>query len=1068
MSLRSSDAAAGRTKVAVLGGGCGGLAAACALTATPELQASFDVTVYQMGHRLGGKGASGRAPHADGAGGFGQRIEEHGLHIWFGFYAHAFSLLRQAYEEAGLASGDRWWETPFQKCDAVSLYELTGSGWVREGVRFPSRSDSAGPPTELGRPPFARLLAAATRRLATGLRGQIGDGVVRRGLTSGDPAVEDAAAALDDLAEELDRGPGEAGADGETPVTRGIFGQAAGFSVSVIEGAIAKLRSQVEALANSPATRERLDQLHLWRGGLDMIAAAFAGIVTDGVLIRGLDVIDDRDLREWLGQHGADPATVERSPLLRGLYDLTFSYADGDKRRPSLAAGKGLQSMLMMINYDGAFMWRMRAGMGDVVFSPLYLALKQRGVRFEFFSRITRLGLGPAEPHNGGQPIERIELVREATVAAGVDQYDPLEQFGDWWCWPADPLESQLSDRSERPETLVRGEHFDDVVLAIPVGAQPEICAELAAASPRYKQMLDGSRTVRTKGLQLWLTKSVAELHARPRADGLDPPATAYAEPFDTYCDMSHLLAPEGFGDMGPRGVAYFCAVLPDEIAESEVEGQVRAQSRAYIEQHARAFWPGAFDGEEFDWNVLYDPEGRVGPDRLEAQYLRANVHPSDRYVTTPAGSVESRLDPGDSGFENLVLAGDWTHNVIDGGCVEAAVISGERAGEALIDRASGTADFSASPPAPSPAASPAATAARGLPRYVEYGALATAPGPLMCEAARLYCFFVKGDRDRVQALCDRVLQAPTGGALRYKVPQLAPVVLSFGSIGGLRSLDPTHSGRGSAFEPEAAIWIPTIAQHRDGDDYIDGHVAVFMPYIWVDDPIAFAAGREVYGFAKTQGWLPNMGDPRKTPAGASGDAIPDPPDELYLDVYGTERYATGSELGQKRLVTVRHAGATRGLGEDDQEEARLAALFDHALGSLDPGGDEGGTGQVTRGLFGRVAGMVSLATSVGDFFTEKVIHHVFLKQFRDAEDGDAAVLQQVVEAQSTVVPGTLRWRRLPGAYDLEINELVTQPLQAELGIDPQQRVRLGFAAEFGFRMEQGQVLWPPDGGAHG
>jgi hypothetical protein len=528
---------------------------------------------------------------------------------------------------------------------------------------------------------------------------------------------------------------------------------------------------------------------------------------------------------------------------------------------------------------------------------------------------------------------------------------------------------------------------------------------------------------------------------------------------------MSHLLAPEGFAGAGPKGVAYFCAVLPDSVAEDEVGQYVREHARAYIEDHARAFWPGAFIDGQFDWNVLYDPEDRVGPERLEAQYFRANVHPSDRYVTTPAGSVDSRLDPGDSGFDNVVLAGDWTHNEIDGGCVEAAVISGERAGEALIERVGKPAPTTASIDLGSGAPMTASGGSGTLPQYVEYGALATAPGPLMCEAARLYCFFVKGDRDRVQALLDRVLQAPTGGALRYRVPALAPVVLSFGSIGGLRSLEPSHSGRGSAFEPEAAIWIPAIAQHREGDDYVDGHITVFMPYIWVDDPIAFAAGREVYGFAKTQGWMPDMGDPRKTERDP-GDDIPDPPDELYLDVYGTERYAAGSELGTKRLITVRRAGAVRGLGQDDPDDEQLAAIFDHAVGTLDPVSDDPGAEPVTRGLFSRAAGAVALASSVGNFMSEKVINHVFLKQFRDAEFGDNAVLQQVVEAQSSVTPGSLRWRRLHGAYDIEINELVTQPLQAELGIAPQQRVHLGFAAEFGFRMDQGRVLWPPRGGA--
>jgi uncharacterized protein with NAD-binding domain and iron-sulfur cluster len=65
-----------KTKVAVLGGGCGALAAAYWLTATPELRDRYSVTVYTRGWRLGGKGASGRnSAEAD-------RIEEHGIHIW--------------------------------------------------------------------------------------------------------------------------------------------------------------------------------------------------------------------------------------------------------------------------------------------------------------------------------------------------------------------------------------------------------------------------------------------------------------------------------------------------------------------------------------------------------------------------------------------------------------------------------------------------------------------------------------------------------------------------------------------------------------------------------------------------------------------------------------------------------------------------------------------------------------------------------------------------------------------------------------------------------------------------
>jgi hypothetical protein len=165
----------------------------------------------------------------------------------------------------------------------------------------------------------------------------------------------------------------------------------------------------------------------------------------------------------------------------------------------------------------------------------------------------------------------------------------------------------------------------------------------------------------------------------------LDPPAIGCSGQFDTYCDMSQLLSAEGGGDAGPRGVAYFCAVLPDDAPEEDIDGYMLAAARMFLEGEARRVWPRAFIGDEFDWNVLFDSLGRVGPERLQAQFVRANTDPSDRYVNTPASHVHTRLEPRGSTFDNVVLAGDWTRNDIDGGCVEAAVISGEHAAAALI-----------------------------------------------------------------------------------------------------------------------------------------------------------------------------------------------------------------------------------------------------------------------------------------------------------------------------------------------------------------------------------------------
>ncbi len=46
--------------VVILGGGCGAVTAAFELTATQELRDRFEVELYTLGWRLGGKGASGR------------------------------------------------------------------------------------------------------------------------------------------------------------------------------------------------------------------------------------------------------------------------------------------------------------------------------------------------------------------------------------------------------------------------------------------------------------------------------------------------------------------------------------------------------------------------------------------------------------------------------------------------------------------------------------------------------------------------------------------------------------------------------------------------------------------------------------------------------------------------------------------------------------------------------------------------------------------------------------------------------------------------------------------------
>lgn len=76
-------------EITVLGGGMNSLSAAFQLTSFSDCKERYPVTVYQPGWRLGGKHAISRVDRGNPA--EFNRIEEHGLHVWFGFYEKELS-----------------------------------------------------------------------------------------------------------------------------------------------------------------------------------------------------------------------------------------------------------------------------------------------------------------------------------------------------------------------------------------------------------------------------------------------------------------------------------------------------------------------------------------------------------------------------------------------------------------------------------------------------------------------------------------------------------------------------------------------------------------------------------------------------------------------------------------------------------------------------------------------------------------------------------------------------------------------------------------------------------------
>jgi uncharacterized protein with NAD-binding domain and iron-sulfur cluster len=332
--------------------------------------------------------------------------------------------------------------------------------------------------------------------------------------------------------------------------------------------------------------------------------------------------------------------------------------------------------------------------MGDTVFTPLYDVLRDRGVRFRFFHQVTGLRLAP----DGGS-VASIEVQPQVRLAGR--SYNPIVTAQKLRCWPSEPKWDRLEDGEglrERgvnfenecnplglePLTLHAGRHFHEIVLAIPVGALPPLCTELAAVNPRFRRMLEHSDTVMTEGIQLWLARTAKEFGWSYES----AISTAYVALADTYSNMSQLLPRERWPQaQAPADVAYLCGVLLHEGIESQEDADARVRENAleFLRHHAARLWPqGCAEDGCFDWEMLAcDGEGE-GDSRLDAQFLRANFQPTERYVMTRAGSVAARLRADESGFSNLKLAGDWTRNGIDGGSVEAAVTSGMQAARAI------------------------------------------------------------------------------------------------------------------------------------------------------------------------------------------------------------------------------------------------------------------------------------------------------------------------------------------------------------------------------------------------
>ncbi len=700
-------------RVHVLGGGVGGMTAAFHLSAGEWKQRFSSITVYQLGWRLGGKGASGRR-NRDGE----SRIEEHGLHVWFGAYENAFRMLDECHRELDvreLTGKPRWEsfctsvESSFVPIDRVGLMEEAGRSWRPWVARFPRKPGQPWDRDLLHEPAgwsasviafdYVEQLVALGRSVIGSLEG--GFRAERRRSLEALNAID----AFDWLLSTVARMV-HAQRSRITP-ERAITAAEARDWLDRYGGAIVSALTSADALIDAVGRqltrllRNSEEVRRLW-AIVDLVLAVARGLMQDRVVDdRALDALDEQEFRDWLVANGSTPESVE-SPFVRAVvYDLAFAYAGGLGSDPRCGAGTAIRGLhRLLFTYRGALMWKLQGGMGDVVFAPLYELLVKRNVEFKFFHQITDL-------FTDGRRVTGFEYRRQATqpvepeqmlVAVDADGRKAL-------CWPATPPVEVNRGTSELESTWYRvdepqREHTseDHVVLAISVAALPYVAGELIKASPAWQAMVARLKTVSTETLQLWVG---------PDAEALgweqDSIVGGYGKPFDTWSDMPEALSLEAHTNDPVGSLAYFCSVIdlsgidldidpssPDDVLRSHfTDVTTRARDKLhddvdfFVTQRLPLLWPGV----TVHMVPTDSAHGEASRPRLDIEidrYERVNVDPTERYVMSVPGSARFRLRPDQSGFGNLYLAGDWTECTINAGCVEAAVISGMTAARAI------------------------------------------------------------------------------------------------------------------------------------------------------------------------------------------------------------------------------------------------------------------------------------------------------------------------------------------------------------------------------------------------
>lgn len=725
MTASSSSA---RKKIHILGGGPAGLSAAFHLTSQEGWQDRYDLTVYQLGWRLGGKGASGRNRDAC------QRIEEHGIHLFGNMYSNSLHMMAATYDEVKWRPGEKItdMDKAFLPSDYQMITDFHDGSWHQYGSGLPHNEEIPWEGGVFADPgDIIEGMIEAMISIVTGGKNlakiELPEEAHKHGFLGG--LIEKATSLVKNLAHDLEHG---------------LEGSLEHALEHALSHALAHARKQSGPLSHEDHKKllDFFDRTLItvarkieeaaglvakhddkWRGiyiQLDLLVTCIRGFIEDDLLNRGIDSIDHLNYRDWLEEKGASDLTLN-SAAPQGIPNTCMQYPGGDSTvLPQMSAAAFMTFVLRQVVARGQGAYFFAVSTGETVILPVYRALVQRGVEFRFFHKVTNLL--PGKDAQGADAVGGIEFEIQAHVKGSRDYEPTCTLSSGEEVWPSQPLYDQLEEGEELEELAKRGYNLeswwtpwkgekqpldldpetDIVVVAMPIDCHKHVCTQVTdlPAAEKWREMVENVGTAPTQQLQIWLDKTTEELGWDPLEGTNRHLGPSYANPLNAWGDFTDAIQWEQWPeDNKPKSCIYFCGPLQDPVTIpdfSDHDYPKRMKERVLWEaaQHLRGLaglmpraWsnPAMTRGLDFEHLVCHDPDkAGHGVNRLRQQFWKANIDPNERYTLSTPGSLRYRLHAWESGISNAVLCGDWCYTGFNIGSFEGSVMAGMLASHAI------------------------------------------------------------------------------------------------------------------------------------------------------------------------------------------------------------------------------------------------------------------------------------------------------------------------------------------------------------------------------------------------